>query len=102
MSDKPTPPTTAAQVELRGESMNEKRRADRQRELLPLMKKLRSPIPADEVERVTAIAAGAIRALWMKLEYYEAEIEELRKREKPASRPAPISQSGADEPQHEP
>jgi hypothetical protein len=47
MSDGPTLPTTAAQVEARGESMHQKRG----RKLHPLIKQLESPIPADEVVR---------------------------------------------------
>jgi hypothetical protein len=73
-----------------------------------LIEQLRSPIPADEVVRVTAIAAERIRELWMELEYYEAAIEHLRKREvdiehlkQLQTRRSPISQSGAHEPQQD-
>jgi hypothetical protein len=81
--------------------MTDTRHQARGRELLPLIEKLQSPISSDDVARMTAIAAGTIRDLWMELEACEARIEHLRKREKPTSRPSPISQSDADEPQQD-
>jgi phage-related minor tail protein len=47
-------------------------------ELHSLIEQLQSPISADEVPRVTAIAAQRIRELWMELEAREADIEDLR------------------------
>jgi hypothetical protein len=78
MSDEPAPPTAAAQGEARGRDRNEKRRSERRSELLSLIEQLQSPISADEVERVTAIAAGTIRDLWKEVESLRADREHFR------------------------
>jgi hypothetical protein len=94
--DDPTPQTAAAQVELRGQNMNEKTA----RELRSIIEQLESPISSDEVAHVTAAAAMRIRELWMELEAREADIEHLKQLQT-SRRRSLISQSGADEPQHE-
>jgi hypothetical protein len=78
MSDEPTPPSTATQAESSGQSLNEKRRAERRSELHSLIEQLQSPISGDEVARVTAIAAGTIRELWKEVESLRADREHFR------------------------
>jgi hypothetical protein len=54
--------------------MNEKR-AD---ELRAIIRELQSPIEADRIPQVTALAVERIRELWMQVEKYEADIAELK------------------------
>jgi hypothetical protein len=48
MSDEPIKPTTAAQVELRGQDMHEKRAS----ELRSIIEQLQSPISADKIRKL--------------------------------------------------